>query len=40
MIALFRTYLRPYGVQLVIVLAVMTSISLWLLRWARRQRWW
>jgi Mg2+ and Co2+ transporter CorA len=26
--------------QLVIVLAVMTSISLWLLRWARRQGWW
>lgn len=29
-----------HWVQLVIVLAVMVSISLWLLRWARRQGWW
>ncbi|KQZ88285.1 hypothetical protein ASD62_02030 [Phycicoccus sp. Root563] len=29
-----------HWVQLVVVLAVMTSISLWLLRWARRQGWW
>ncbi|EWT00181.1 magnesium transporter [Intrasporangium oryzae NRRL B-24470] len=27
-------------VHLTIVLAVMTAISLWLLRWARRQGWW
>ncbi len=26
--------------QLVVVLAVMSGISLWLLRWARRQGWW
>ena len=31
---------RTHWVQLVIVLAVMLSISLWLLRWARRQGWW
>ena len=29
-----------HWVQLIVVLAVMTSISLWLLRWARRQGWW
>ena len=27
-------------IQLIVVLAVMTSISLMLLRWARRQGWW
>jgi Mg2+ and Co2+ transporter CorA len=26
--------------QLVLVLAIMVGISLWLLRWARRQGWW
>jgi Mg2+ and Co2+ transporter CorA len=31
---------NTHWVQLLIVLAVMLSISLWLLRWARRQGWW
>jgi Mg2+ and Co2+ transporter CorA len=31
---------NTHWVQLTIILAVMVSISLWLLRWARRQGWW
>lgn len=31
---------QTHWTQLVIVLAIMVSISLWLLRWARRQGWW
>jgi magnesium transporter len=31
---------QTHWVQLVIVLGFMASISLWLLRWARRQGWW
>jgi Mg2+ and Co2+ transporter CorA len=31
---------QTHWVQLILVLAVMVSISLWLLRWARRQGWW
>lgn len=31
---------QTHWVQLVTVLVVMASISLWLLRWARRQGWW
>jgi magnesium transporter len=31
---------QTHWVQLTLVLVVMASISLWLLRWARRQGWW
>jgi Mg2+ and Co2+ transporter CorA len=31
---------QTHWVQLTVVLVVMASISLWLLRWARRQGWW
>ena len=31
---------QTHWVQLTVVLVVMSSISLWLLRWARRQGWW
>ena len=31
---------QTHWTQLIIVLVVMASISLWLLRWARRQGWW
>lgn len=31
---------QTHWIQLVVVLAVMVGLSLWLLRWARRQGWW